>query len=674
MPNRTPKAAGSGSWGKPALSMLHTYQPAPFPNAVQQRQFEALAAALSADNQAPETILLGNFPLDSATESAVLDAVVVRPRSITLLLLVPQGGLLSIPDFRFSAWHLNDTPLSGTGGADNPFQQFQAQREALATWLEQLYPTEAANLNFISGLVLFAEPVRFGPEVEERMSSVPAASAFHLLPDPSRFTRRLAQLASPEIDLTPGDLQLLTSHLGLEPQPSDISSEQPTSTVAPEPSTTNLLRQKAGKLWRWLGAEDLSELDRTDSGYEIDLVAIRNQEKAELEELRTSLQADLSAKLQALEKRENEREESIAQLREALSAAPPAAPEAATLASRLAAENQEKASIEATIQSYQAQSAARTQELEQKIQQLEALIRQLSAGSEVTPVQNTEPPVQTTSLPTTPPVAPSAPAWPKVPQFGRSKQAAQNLLAAGLQQWQPRYQQARLYTRRYPRRSLAVGAAVLALGWWALLSSNTPPPTAFRDGNRWGLLSASGDTLLPATYASIEEFKDGRAVVEREGVRGFIDDDGKEIVKPAYAALYPYSDGFARARIGKLYTFLDEKGEEFGAYYYSAHDFAEGRAAVLDYRGWFYITGPDASASEPVVFQEAYTFSKGLARVKFGGRFTFIKEDYLADTTEGIAPFSRYTHASDFDDRDRARVMQGGRTFYINRKGEEVKE
>ncbi|TGD81666.1 WG repeat-containing protein [Hymenobacter wooponensis] len=649
--------------------MLHTYQPVPFTDAVRQRQFEAIAAALAADTQAPETILLGNFSVDSATESAVLDAVVVRPRSITLLLLVPQGGLLSIPDFRFSTWRLNDTPLTGTAGTDNPFQQFQVQREALAAWLEQLLPTEAANLNFISGLVLFAEPVRFGPEVEERMSSVPAASAFHLLPDPSRFTRRLAQLASPEVDLTPADLHLLTSHLGLEPQPAE-----PAPTSAPEPSTTNLLRQKASWLWRWLGAEDMSELDRTDSGYEIDLVAIRNQEKAQLEELRTSLQADLSTKLQALEKREAEREQSIAQLREALSAAPPAAPEAATLASRLAAENQEKASIEATMQAYQAQSAARTQELEQKIQQLEGLIRQLSAGTEATPAQPTASPVQPTSPPTTPPVAAPAPAWARVPQFGRSKQAAQNLLAAGLQQWQPRYQQARTYTRRYPRRSLAVGAAVLALGWWVLRSSTTPPPTTFREGNRWGLLSASGDTLLPATYASIGEFKDGRAVVEREGMRGFIDDKGKEVVKPAYAALYPYSGGYARARIGKLYTFLDEQGEEFGAYYYSAHDFAEGHAAVLDYRGWFYVTGPDAPATEPVVFQEAYSFSKGVARVKTGGRFTFISSDYLADTTEGIAPFSRYTHASDFDDRDRARVMQGGRTFYINRKGEEVKE
>jgi hypothetical protein len=650
--------------------MLHTYQPTPFSNTVRQGQFEAVAAALAADAQAPDTLLLGNFPLGAGPTATVLDAVVVRPRSITLLLLVPTGGLLSIPDFRVGAWQLDGAPFAEANDSENPFQQFQVQREALAAWLENLLPAEAANLNFISGLVLFAEPVRFGPEVEERMSSVPAASAFHLLPDPTRFTRRLAQLASPEIDLTPADLQLLMAHLGLAPPPLQPVAEEPAASSPPQPSPIALLRQKAGKLWHWLGAEDLSELDRTDSGYEIDLVAIRNQEKAQLEELRASLQADVKAQLQALEKREAEREHSIAKLREELAAASPTAPEAASLATRLAAENQEKASIEATMHTYQAQSAARTQELERKIQQLEALIRQLSAGSEGAPAPAAVPPMQAA----TSPVASSGGAWPRVPQFGRSKQAAQNLLAAGLEQWKPRYQQARTYTRRYPRRSLAVGAAVLAVGWWALRSSTATPPTTFQEGNRWGLLSAGGDTLLPATYTAIGEFKDGRAVVERDGMKGFVDDAGKEIVKPAYAALYPYSGGYARARIGKLYTFLDEKGEEFGAYYYSAHDFAEGYAAVLDYRGWFYITGPDAPATEPVVFQEAYTFSKGLARVKTGGKFTFITSDYLADTTEGIAPFSRYTHASDFDENDRARVLQGGRSFYINRKGKEVKE
>lgn len=198
-------------------------------------------------------------------------------------------------------------------------------------------------------------------------------------------------------------------------------------------------------------------------------------------------------------------------------------------------------------------------------------------------------------------------------------------------------------------------------------------PITFTKNGLTGLLAADGDTLVPARYTSIGAFQEERAVVEKDGVFGFVQADGQEIIPPAYDALYPYADGYARARLGGLYTFLNKEGEEFSSYYYAARDFAEGRAAVLDHRGWQYISGPDEPA-QPVIFQEAYSFQQELARVKTGGHFTFITPDYLADTTEGTAPFGRYTSATDFDEQGRARVVQNGRTFWLNRNGEEVKE
>jgi hypothetical protein len=329
------------------------------------------------------------------------------------------------------------------------------------------------------------------------------------------------------------------------------------------------------------------------------------------------------------------------------------------------------------MQAYQEQSAARTRELEQKIQQLEALIGQLkpapgAPGAAASPSVAPPRPATAPTAAATPSSPPPSPA--SRPQIGRPAEAVPNLLAH-LRRWQPWLRQLRHRAQRHPRRSLAAaGAVVLAVGWWGLHSSAANPPAPFRQGNRWGLLSAAGDTLAPAQYAAIGEFKDGRAVVERDGVMGFVDTKGQEVIKPAYDALYPYAGGFARARIGRLYTFLDEKGEEFPAYFYSARDFSEGHAAVLDYRGWYYLTGPDEPAAPPVTFQEAYSFSNGLARVKTRGAFTFITPEFLADTTEGTKPFSRYTNAADFDEHDRARVTQAGRTFFINREGEEVKE
>ncbi|UYZ62587.1 WG repeat-containing protein [Hymenobacter weizhouensis] len=668
--------------------MLYTYLSAPFSDSVRHHQFTALAQALAADAAAPDTVLLGQLPVEAAGQQVLLDAVVLRPHSITLLLLVPGGGLLHIPDFRFSAWRLAGTPLTGTspndGADDNPYQQFQRQREALARWLAGQLPAETANLQFISGLVVFAEPVRFGPEVEARMSEVPAASTFHLLPDPSRFTRRLAQLATPEIDLSPADLRQLAAELGAQAQAAPVTEPE----TAPVPAgPTDLLRQKAGQLWRWLGAEDLDELDRTDTGYEVADVAARNQEKAQLEELRASLQAELSGQLQALEAREAERELVIYRLREELATTPPVAPETATLQARLSVENQEKEALEATIRDYRAESEARNQQLDRKIQQLDALINRLSATPAAAPApaapampSATAAPVAVPPEPVRPAPAPAAavspqPSSPPKATIGRPAEAVSGWLP-DVQGLGHRFVQLLGKVGQVPRPALLAGLGGLLLVFvvWLLLRNTNQAPTPFRQGQRWGLLTSGGDTLLPARYASIGEFRNERAVVEQDGVFGFVDAEGKEVVPPAYDALYPYAGGYARARVDKLYTFLDEQGAEFGAYYYNARDFAEGYAAVLDHRGWHYITGPDEPAKPPVIFQEAYSFDQGLARIKTQGTFTYIRPAYLADTTEGTAPFGRYRTAADFDTQGRARVLHNGRSFLLNRDGEEVEQ
>ncbi|GAB2772939.1 hypothetical protein HNQ93_000838 [Hymenobacter luteus] len=688
--------------------MLHTYQSAPFSSPARQQQFDAVVAALRAEAGAPYTVVVGNVVPDAARPDLALDAVVVRPRSITILQLIPAGGLLHIPDLRTGTWLLDGAPLELPDEAENPFRRFEQQRAALAAYLAPHLPPEAANLQFTTGLILFGAPVRFGPEVEARMAAVPAASTFHLLPDPARFTRRLAQLASPEIDLTPADLEQLCQSLGFAPE-SEVAP--PASSLPPATGPTEsagpatVFRQKAGQLWRWLGAEDVDELDRRTTGYEVDLEA-RSQEKQELEQLRTTLQADLSQQLQAMETRETEREQRIAQLQQQLAATPVAATEAPDLQQQLAAEKREKAALETSIQAYRQELERRNQELGSKIQQLENLIERLASAPTVLPPGSTAaPPTATPILPPEPaatsapppaaaepvasatPISPANPSGPAAPggrpQFGRPAEARQQFLA-GLNRWRPALRRVSsgitpwlAQVRQQPRQLAyiaggSLAAVLLAVG--VTRCGGPEVPVSFQQQGRYGLLTPGGDTLLPARYARIDTFHQGRAVVELNGVFGFVQDDGAEVIKPAYDALYPYSGDFARARVGKTYTFINRAGEEFGAYYYAARDFAEGYAAVLDYRGWHYISGPDEPASAPVIFQEAYSFNQELARVKTNGYFTFIRPEYLADTTVGTAPFGRYASATDFDAQGRARVTQQGRTFFIDRDGDEVKD
>ncbi|NVO83656.1 WG repeat-containing protein [Hymenobacter terrestris] len=673
--------------------MLHQYQSSPFSSSIRQQQFEAVAAALATEAGAPPTLLLGQVSLP--TGEAPIDALLLRPRSLTIVLLLPAGGELELPDLRTGPWYLDGMPLElptpEADEADNPFARFERQRSALMALLGPHLPPEAANLHFITGLVLFSAPVQFGPTVEARMGAVPAASTFHLLPDPSRFTRRLAQLASPEIDLTPTDFEQVAALLtGVEGLTGGAAVLAETTEQAGPPAgygvretepagPSEQLGKWAGQLWRWLGAEDVAELDRTSTGYEIEIDA-HYQEKQELEALRQQMQQDVQQQLSALEARETAREQRMTELQQQLQAAP-VAPDAPQLAARLSAERQEKQALEASIDRHRTDLEARNQELGLKIGQLEQLIGQLAtapagtAAASPTPAEPRPPtgsgaPTPSPQLP--PPVAAILP----VRQPGIW---AGYLARARAVDWKRLLEESRATIGErlaaLPARTrygaLAGGAALLlALG---ITRCGPEEPVPFEQNGQYGLLRPNGDTLMPARYARIGEFREGRAVVEQEGVSGFVAADGTEVIKPAYDALYPYADGYARARAGGLYTFLNEDGEEFSAFYYAARDFSEGYAAVLTGQGWHYIQGPEEPAV-PVVFQEAYSFDQKLARVKTGGYFTFIGPDYLADTTAGSAPFGRYASATDFDDQARAQVRQNGRTFFIDRQGQEVEK
>ena len=653
----------------------------PFSDPARQRLFDAAAAALQAEEAGPDSLLLGHFGVG---EGNPLDAVVLRPHGITLLVFVPQGGRLSIPALGYGSWLLDGAPLACGSDFDNPFEQFIQQRMALEAWLSSRMSAEQANLRFISGIVVFGGSVTFGPDVEPSLNSA-AANGFQLLTNPAELPRRLRQLASPEIDLSEEDLAewattLVPTDSG---QPADSSSERafpqpagpdhpdeavPEDDVEPasrypsqpvdEGKPSNFLSQKAQQLWGWLGAVDIP--DDQPYGYDSDALAARSEEKEQLEQIRQQMQADVAAQLQAMEARETERERSIAQLRVALAQAPAVAPEAEVLEARLAAENREKAAMEAAMQASRAESASRNLELDAKIQQLSQLIERLSSQ----PAAAASPTPQAAAVP---PVA-AEPA--EKPKPGRINLAAWRPTVSSTAG--PWFRQLRVWRRRLPRRTAVAGVVALgAMGVWGLSHLGSSPPVPYQEKGQWGFADAKGQPVIPAQFTSASPFQAGRAVVARDNSYGFVDEAGKEVVAPAYDALNPYAGGYARARVGDAYTFVDEKGEEFDNYYFNALDFADGYAAVLDHRGWYYITGPTEPA-KPIIFLEAYSFTDGLARVRLADGYTFITPDYLDDPSEGTAPFGRYDSATDFV-KGQARVTQKGRSFLIDRRGEEVK-
>ena len=676
--------------------MVYSFTASPFADAAQATQFAAVEAALRADAD-PNALLLGNLVL--ADDTAPIDALVVRPHSITLLVLVPRGGRLSIPALGYGSWQLDGLPLPGPEDFDNPHEQAAQQKGALQSWLSRRFSPEQANLQRLSSVVLFGAPVVFGPDVEPALAS--ATVGFQLLSDTAGLPDRLRQLASPEIDLSADDLaEWAAEWTAFAAQPPAAAPVPADDAPLDAAAAGNFLGKQARAIWGWLGAADVPD-DDPPYGYAAPDVAARNEEKQQLEQLRLQMQADLSQQLQALEAREAERERSIGQLRAELAQAPTVASEATALVSRLSAETRAKAALEAEMQASKAESIARNKELDGKIQQLNQLIDQLSVRSaavgappaadpapQVEPraaAAATAPPMAASVAQAAPAAGPPLPAaappavlsaQPSVtiaPPAAAAMPVAASAPAAKPFEWPPLLRQLGQRAQHLPRAGvLAAGAGVLGLAVLLFSQRGSDAPVPFQENGRWGYADASGQPVVPAQYAAASPFLAGQAVVAKDGAYGFVNEEGKEVVPLAYDALNPYAGGFARARVGDAYTFIDADGQEFDHYYFNALDFAEGHAAVLDHRGWHYISGPAAPATAPPIFAEAYSFADGLARVKLPDGYAYITADYLADPSRGTKPFGRYTLAADFAD-GKARVTQGGRSFTIDKDGEEVK-
>jgi hypothetical protein len=349
--------------------MLHSFVFAPFADPAAEAQFDALHAQLQplAATGGP-VLLLGNLPL---TDAGTLDAVVVRPAGIVLLLFINGGGSLHIPALSHGPWQLAGRPLTGQAGSANPYAQFQRQQRALAAWLTAqpgLGPIQPAS---IAGVALFAQPVTFGSEVEARLNVQTGPDNFQLLSSLPHLPRRLQRLALPGAGLPPAALQQWLLHLQAES--GETAAEQEATEAADEDFWTH----KARQLWRWLGAEDIPH-DPPYGAAPLDAAAASAAEKQRLEQIRQQVRAELDQHAQAAAAREAEREQTIARLQAQLNQAS-AAPASAELQARLAAETREKAALEEAMRAARAETAARNRELDARIEQLGALIQQLQA-------------------------------------------------------------------------------------------------------------------------------------------------------------------------------------------------------------------------------------------------------------------------------------------------------
>ncbi len=132
----------------------------------------------------------------------------------------------------------------------------------------------------------------------------------------------------------------------------------------------------------------------------------------------------------------------------------------------------------------------------------------------------------------------------------------------------------------------------------------------------FGYIDLNGQLKIAYQYEEAGDFKEGYAVVMKDGKRFLIDSTGKEYNEMTYHEVREFKEGLARVRIGKKYGFINRENVLVIPLVYDlAWFFSEGLAPVKKNGKWGYINKNNETVI-PFEYEEAFLFRNGIAQVK----------------------------------------------------------
>ncbi|WP_165779246.1 WG repeat-containing protein [Brumimicrobium salinarum] len=183
------------------------------------------------------------------------------------------------------------------------------------------------------------------------------------------------------------------------------------------------------------------------------------------------------------------------------------------------------------------------------------------------------------------------------------------------------------------------------------------------DNNHFGYINKNGQIMIPIQFEEAMDFSKGRAIVQVNGMYGVIDVSGNYVLPPQFIDIGGYVEGVTYAQSPKGFQYFDLDGE-----------------LAFD-----------------LIFQEAFSFNNGMAKVKTHTLNAYIdrKGNYVCKVTNGkIRYFSDSLFVHEMRDssclifangsylenqcydqigvlsENRAIVEKDGKYGYINRNGE----
>jgi hypothetical protein len=190
----------------------------------------------------------------------------------------------------------------------------------------------------------------------------------------------------------------------------------------------------------------------------------------------------------------------------------------------------------------------------------------------------------------------------------------------------------------------------------------------------------TGDYIAAPTFEYARDFSEGLAAVKANGLWGFIDLTGRLVINhqfnPNQAQFNSsFTEGLVAINFaaGGRWGFADKKGNivinpQFEGDYYTPPFFSEGLACIEKNLKWGFIDRTGKWVIEPK-FPSRTWFSDGLAPFTDDESRGW-KQGYI-DKTGRVVIESRFDSAYQFY-HGRAQVVESGRTYYIDKVGNEV--
>lgn len=186
-------------------------------------------------------------------------------------------------------------------------------------------------------------------------------------------------------------------------------------------------------------------------------------------------------------------------------------------------------------------------------------------------------------------------------------------------------------------------------------------------GRLWGAIDPSGNMVVAPCSQIPLYFSEGLADFDNKGKRGVLDRRGNVIVAPIFRAIGDYCEGLAYARCTppKIeFGFLNRDGGfQIPMFFEDARSFSEGIAPVKLDSKWTYIDKSGKLAFESKFDGLALPFSEGLARVCDGGHWGFINHSGRFEVTP------QFEDARDFKEGFAA-VKASGKWGFIGTSGQ----